>query len=54
MVVTTVFLFLLNFVVRPTYDMGVRAVFNLLSSVLSLMSSNLTLSLTACILLQIV
>jgi len=39
MVVTTVFLFLVYFVVRPAYNMGVRAVFNLLSSVLSLMSS---------------
>ena len=54
MVVTTVFLFLVYFVVRPAYNMGVRAVFNLRSSVLSLMSSNLTLSLTAWILLQIV
>jgi len=39
MVVTTVFLFLVYFVVRPAYNMGVREVFNLLSSVLSLMSS---------------
>jgi len=39
MVVATVFHFLAYFVVRPAYNMGIREVFNLLSSFRSFVSS---------------